>query len=223
MPTGKYKRSESHLKNMSISHAGIPSPLKGKTYTDIYGEDKAKKVKSNISTALINRPSSIRSRLRSMIGLYPDFPKKGILFKDLSPLYGDKEVLQNLVSLARPHCYSKDMTVVAIGSRGYILGAMLAHAMKVPLVLLCKPGKLPGSLIFRSYDLEYGSDSLEMQINSVKTKNVIICDDVVATGGTARCAYNLVKTCHSVENVRILTVLDLKFSNDFPCDVISLL
>jgi len=131
--------------------------------------------------------------LKSFIRDVPDFPKKGILFKDIMPLIASPdafaEALQQMMSRA-----TKPDAVVAIESRGFIFGAPLAQAWRVPLVTARKFGKLPGKTVRQVYSLEYGEDTLELHADSLQRGwNVALVDDLLATGGTARATVGLVE------------------------------
>lgn len=125
----------------------------------------------------------------------PDFPKKGIMFKDITTALKNPSVFQaiidNLYSLIKE---LKIDYIAAIESRGFIFGAPLAYKMGVGLVIIRKPGKLPADVYREEYSLEYGTDALEMHKDAIeKGKNVLIIDDLLATGGTAKAACRLVQ------------------------------
>jgi adenine phosphoribosyltransferase len=133
-------------------------------------------------------------KLKAAIRDVPDFPKKGIVFKDITTLLRDPSLLRltgDLLSeLVRGQRIDK---VVAIESRGFILGGLLADRLGAGFVPVRKPGKLPSKSLRASYDLEYGSDSLEIHEDALgKGERVIIVDDVIATGGTAKATAELV-------------------------------
>jgi adenine phosphoribosyltransferase len=133
--------------------------------------------------------------LKAKIRHVPDFPKAGILFYDITTLLQEPEGFRAAVdSLALPfHDQSVDL-VVAIESRGFIFGAAVADRIGAGFSPVRKPGKLPSSCVRASYELEYGSDSLEMHDDAVKPgQRVLIVDDLLATGGTARAATDLVR------------------------------
>lgn len=122
----------------------------------------------------------------SLTEKYKDFPIKGITFKDLSLLYTSNEALEQLefliqkdINPLQPDC------VIGCDARGFILGTIVSRCLKIPLVLARKAGKLPGVLLSKKYGLEYGSAELQMHKHIItKYKSPIICDDVLATGGT---------------------------------------
>jgi len=125
----------------------------------------------------------------------PDFPKPGILFRDITPLLEDSAGLKEAVeALAAPARGLGITRVAAIESRGFILGAPVAVALGAGLVLIRKPGKLPGALHRMEYALEYGTDSLEMHTDALRPgERTLVVDDVLATGGTAAAAGDLVQ------------------------------
>jgi adenine phosphoribosyltransferase len=125
----------------------------------------------------------------------PDFPKPGILFRDITPLLLDHRALGEAVErLCAPFSAVDASHVVAIESRGFILGAPVALALRCGLVIVRKPGKLPAATHRIEYALEYGSDTLELHADALSAGDrVLIIDDVLATGGTAAAVGELVK------------------------------
>ena len=138
-------------------------------------------------------PQSIES-LKSVIRDVPDFPKKGVVFKDLTTLLNDPAAFRLAVDLLVKQCGDLKATrVVAIESRGFIWGAALADRLGLAFVPVRKPGKLPWRTLSASYALEYGSDSLEIHADAVRPgESVLVVDDLIATGGTAQAAGSLV-------------------------------
>lgn len=135
------------------------------------------------------------SYLRGLIREIPDFPQKGVLFRDITPLLADASGLALGVELmANPFRGKCIDLVVGAESRGFIFGTAVAMCLSSGFVLVRKPGKLPAKSISMSYELEYGSSTLEMHADAiVKGQRVLICDDVLATGGTMRACCQLVK------------------------------
>ncbi len=133
--------------------------------------------------------------LYALIRDIPDFPKPGILFKDITPLLLDREGFgQAVEALVAPFRGTGVTKVVAIESRGFVLGAPAALALGAGLVLVRKPGKLPAAKRRVEYSLEYGTDALEMHADAVGGGDrVLVVDDVLATGGTAAAVADLVK------------------------------
>ncbi|MFZ1890385.1 MAG: adenine phosphoribosyltransferase [Candidatus Binataceae bacterium] len=135
-------------------------------------------------------PEEIKKLIRDI----PDFPKSGILFRDITPLIADARAFAAIVDgLAEPYLGQVD-TVLGIESRGFIIGAPVAYRLGVGLAIARKPGKLPFTTVDESYDLEYGSASLQMHSDAIKPgARVLIVDDLLATGGTAEASLKLVR------------------------------
>ena len=125
----------------------------------------------------------------------PDFPKPGIVFKDITPLLADRAGFAAAIrALAEPWRDARLDAVVGIEARGFILGAALALELGVGFVPVRKPGKLPATVLSESYALEYGSDSLQVHVDALPPgARVLLVDDVLATGGTLRAALNLLR------------------------------
>jgi adenine phosphoribosyltransferase len=142
----------------------------------------------------------------------PDFPKPGILFKDITPLLLDSSAFRRAVELlSAPFAGAGVTRVVSIESRGFLLGAPVALALDAGLVPIRKPGKLPAARGRVEYALEYGTDALEMHRDAVgRADRVLIVDDVLATGGTAEAAAKLVRT-YGAEVVGFTFLIELDF------------
>lgn len=124
--------------------------------------------------------------LRRLIRDVPDFPKPGIMFKDITPLLADPKAFDALATHLAEIVPADTTHLCAIESRGFILGAAVAMKRELALVLVRKPGKLPYATLSHSYDLEYGRDTLQIHVDALKSGDrVCIIDDVLATGGTA--------------------------------------
>ena len=126
--------------------------------------------------------------LSSTIKDYIDFPKKGIIFKDVLPILQKPNVFLELINkMASSEIIINSDAIVAIDARGFIFGSGISLKLNKPMVLARKPGKLPGELITKNYSLEYGENSLSIQKSSIKNfKSFSIVDDLLATGGTAK-------------------------------------
>lgn len=161
---------------------------------------------SNESSAVISGNTGDVARLRSLIRDIPDYPKPGILFKDITPLLADAEAFALTTRLMADLFADAGVThVVAIESRGFIFGAPVAQQLGAGFVPVRKPGKLPHTKRREEYALEYGTDALEVHDDAVgATARVLIVDDVLATGGTAAA------TCRLVESLGA-TVVGLSF------------
>jgi adenine phosphoribosyltransferase len=134
--------------------------------------------------------------LKSIIRDIPDFPKKGIVFKDITTLLADAKSYQRMVDLLS-HRYVGERIdkVVGVEARGFIIGAALAYKLGAGIVLVRKPGKLPAQTFKKSYDLEYGTDTLEVHTDAIKRgERVLIADDLLATGGTMAAVVDMVDT-----------------------------
>jgi adenine phosphoribosyltransferase len=133
--------------------------------------------------------------IRSLIRDIPDFPKPGILFRDITPLLADPSGLALAIELmANPFRGKNIDLVVGAESRGFIFGTAVACSLSAGFVIVRKPGKLPSKRISKSYELEYGTDSLEMHSDAiVKGQRVLIVDDLLATGGTMQACCELVQ------------------------------
>ena len=137
----------------------------------------------------------LETKIKNTVRTIPNFPKEGIQFKDITPLLLDAELSTEITKSFAD--YARDLGVeiiCGIESRGFIFGAAMAQAAGLPFVLIRKKGKLPGETIAYSYDLEYGSATIEVHHSDIpKNSLVLIHDDLLATGGTAVAAAELVK------------------------------
>jgi len=133
--------------------------------------------------------------LKRIISEYPNFPKKGILFRDFSPILNNPAAMSFVVEEFSKRFHPGDIDVFAgIESRGFITASILAQKYNKGMVMLRKAGKLPGKTVKISYTIEYGKAVLEIQKNVLKKdERVVICDDLLATGGTANAAAKLVE------------------------------
>jgi len=152
------------------------------------------------------------SDLRSLIRDVPDFPKPGIVFKDITPLLASPEALAKTIdALAEPFRASGVTAVAGIESRGFIFGACVARALNAGFIPIRKPGKLPWTTRRHEYVLEYGSDTLEIHDDAVpRGGRILVVDDVLATGGTASAAATLIRG-FDCELVGVTTVIELTF------------
>jgi adenine phosphoribosyltransferase len=144
---------------------------------------------------MVSKEENIKKYLESVIRTVPDFPKPGIQFKDITTLLVDKKALKMTTkALCTPYLDSNCDVVVGLESRGFLFGTNMAEILDASFVPVRKPGKLPSEYISETYELEYGSDSLEIHTDAIKKGDkVIIHDDLIATGGTALAAKKLVE------------------------------
>ena len=133
-------------------------------------------------------------QLRNIIRDVPDFPKKGILFKDITTLLEDAKSYQRMIDLlANRYVGERIDKVVGVEARGFIVGAALAYKLGAGIVLVRKPGKLPSETLKKTYELEYGTDTLEIHVDAIKKgERVLIADDLLATGGTMAAVVDMV-------------------------------
>ncbi|WP_165064966.1 adenine phosphoribosyltransferase [Paludisphaera rhizosphaerae] len=168
-------------------------------------------------------PVDIRNWIRDI----PDFPKPGILFKDITPLLGNADAFKTSIDLLAEEFQGKGIDVIAAAeARGFIFGAPLAVQMGAGFVPIRKPGKLPYATIAQEYALEYGSDRLEVHSDALGPgRRVLLIDDVLATGGTMCACRDLVKST-GAELVACAFVIELSFLGGRPklepCEVFSL-
>ena len=153
-------------------------------------------------------------KLRGLIRDVPDYPKKGIVFKDITTLIKKGEAFDQVMNIFYEQCKNKKVDLVAaVESRGFIFGGALADRLKVGFIPVRKFGKLPANTVEQKYDLEYGTDRLEIHKDAIEPgQKVLIIDDLLATGGT------IVATCKLVEKLGgevagILIMIELGFLN----------
>ena len=150
-------------------------------------------------------------KLEDLILTYKDFPKKGIEFKDVFEILQYPDVFQELILKMSSNQFLKNAeAIISIDARGFIFGSAVALESSKPMIVARKPGKLPGQLLTREYDLEYGKNSLSIQCNALKKFNsFVIVDDLLATGGTVSCVSSLLHDQRK-EILGLITVVELK-------------
>ena len=161
-------------------------------------------------------------KLEDLILTYKDFPKKGINFKDVLEILQYPDIFQELILKMSSNKFLKNAeAIISIDARGFIFGSAVALESSKPMIVARKPGKLPGQLLTREYNLEYGKNSLSIQSNALKKFNsFVIIDDLLATGGTVNCISRLLQDQRK-ETLGLITVVELKELNgrsklDFP-------
>jgi adenine phosphoribosyltransferase len=139
----------------------------------------------------------IENTLKSVIRDVPDFPKPGIIFKDITPIMLNPKVSEEVLDYLVEIYKDKNIDVIAgIESRGFLFGFPLAIRLGIPFVLIRKKGKLPYDKISHDYELEYGTSTIEMHVDAIEPgQKVLIHDDLLATGGSAEAAAHLIKKC----------------------------
>lgn len=155
--------------------------------------------------------------LASLIRDVPDFPVEGILFKDITTLIRNADAFREVIDRMTEHYVDTNVDlVVAVEARGYIVGAPLAYALGAGFVPVRKPGKLPAKIASESYTLEYGTNTLEIHEDAIKPGQwVLIVDDLLATGGSARATINLVERLGGkVVGVAFMIELDFLHGRD---------
>ncbi len=161
--------------------------------------------------------------LKGIIRDVPDFPKKGILFKDFTTVFKDKDALHELTEVLTTMYANRGITkVVGIESRGFIMGPIIAEKIGAGFVPMRKPGKLPAETWSESYTKEYGTDTIEIHVDALNENDVVLLhDDLLATGGTMYAAYLLVQRFKpkKVYVNFISELIDLKGRDLFPADV----
>jgi adenine phosphoribosyltransferase len=155
-----------------------------------------------------------KERLMRLIRDVPDYPKKGIVFKDITTLIKRGDAFDEVINIFLEKCKDKKVDLVAaVESRGFIFGGVLANKLKVGFVPIRKFGKLPADTVEQKYDLEYGTDTLEIHKDAVAPgQKVLIVDDLLATGGTIKAACKLVEKLGG-EVTGILIMIELGFLN----------
>ncbi|NYT03450.1 MAG: adenine phosphoribosyltransferase [Candidatus Methanofastidiosa archaeon] len=136
--------------------------------------------------------------MRSKIRTIPDFPKQGVMFRDITTLLKDKDGLKDTIDIMYEKYKDKKINLVAgVEARGFIVGGALAYKLGAGFVLIRKKGKLPHKTENHEYELEYGKDSIEVHLDAImKGDNVLLVDDLIATGGTALAACKLIEKLH---------------------------
>ena len=149
-------------------------------------------------------------KLEDLILTYKDFPKKGIDFKDVLEILQYPDIFKDLIFKMSSSEFLKNAeAIISIDARGFIFGSAVALESSKPMVVARKPGKLPGNLLTREYDLEYGKNSLSIQKKALKKFNsFVIIDDLLATGGTINCVSRLLQEQRK-EVVGLITVVEL--------------
>ena len=163
-------------------------------------------------------------KLNELIDTYKDFPKKGIVFKDVLGIIQDPLVFKELIlKMSSSEIIKNSEAIISIDARGFIFGSAISLQASKPMVVARKPGKLPGELLEEKYSLEYGNNSLSIQKKALsKYNSYAIVDDLLATGGTVNCISKILKSVDK-EVTGLLIVVELinlegKYKLDFPIE-----
>jgi len=151
--------------------------------------------------------------LKSVIRDIPDFPKEGIIFKDITPLLSNPASFKKVIDTLKARYEDKRIDqVVGVEARGFIFASALAYALDCGVVMVRKPGKLPYKTYQKTYSLEYGEDTIEIHQDAFENdQKIVIIDDVLATGGTLAACIDLVKTNFNVGLVEVGFLIELDF------------
>ena len=164
--------------------------------------------------------------LDKYINTTQNFPKKGILFRDISPLLANHKAITSVIDIFEEKAKSINADLIAgIESRGFLFSTLLASRLRIGSLMIRKPGKLPGDLIEKSYSLEYGDSKLSIQKSkNIANKKVIIIDDLIATGGSLSCAELLINEAKAkvISCFVLIELLELNGSNLIESDIFSI-
>ena len=158
-------------------------------------------------------PETIET-LRKTVRDVPDFPKKGIIFKDITPILGDGRLFRASVELFLERCRGKEIDkIVGIDARGFLFGSAVAYDLGVGFVPLRKKGRLPYKTESAAYTLEYGEAEMELHVDAIeKGEKIVLIDDLLATGGTSASAVTLIKKVGG-ELLEVIFLIELEFLN----------
>ena len=151
---------------------------------------------------------------KNIIRDVPDFPKEGIIFKDITPLLGNPVLFQKTINTLKERYVNMEVdVVVGVEARGFIFASALAYALGIGVVMIRKPGKLPYKTFQETYSLEYGIDTIEIHQDAfISGQNILIIDDVLATGGTMAATLDLIqKNFDDVKVVEVAFLIELDF------------
>ena len=146
-------------------------------------------------------------QLKDYINSYKDFPKEGIVFRDFLPIFQKPDLYKELIQrMSQNNIWKEIDAIIAIDARGFLVGSSISLELNKPLIVARKPGKLPGHIIEKSYNLEYGTNSLSIQKKSIEKYDTFgIVDDLLATGGTVKCLEDILHSCN--KEIKILSVV----------------
>ena len=163
-----------------------------------------------------NYKEYLREDIQKMIRVVPDLPKPGIMYQDMASIFNTPQGIGKCMQMIKDWMYETEIAykynrIIGLDARGFVLAGALSADMGRPFAMARKKGKLPGETIFREYELEYGTDELHLQTDSVlEGDRVLVVDDVIATGGTLEAATSLIERMKA-ETVGIVSIMDLTF------------
>ena len=153
----------------------------------------------------------LKNKLKKTIRVIPDFPTKGVMFQDITSITDNKKLFKEVIlEISKYIKRNKFTKIAAVEARGFIFGSAVSFKTEVPFVPIRKKGKLPGKVLKQKYQLEYGSDEIQIHKNSINERDrVLIIDDLIATGGTAFASAKLLEKCR-VRLIEFYFIIDLK-------------
>ena len=164
-------------------------------------------------------------QLKSLISSHRNFPKKGIVFRDVLDILQEPAIFKKLIkNMSNVDFLLESDAIISIDARGFIFGSAMALYTSKPLIFARKPGKLPGELVSKSYKLEYGKNSLSIQKKNLeKFNSFVIVDDLLATGGTVNCVYEILKSLNKeINGLSVVVELEeLGARSKFPFKILS--
>ena len=166
----------------------------------------------------------MNNNISQFINDFIDFPKKGIVFKDILPILQNPEIFKELIkSMSGSQMLKSADAIIAIDARGFIFGTAISIYLSKPMIVARKPGKLPGEILSKSYNLEYGQNTLSIQKEALNNfESFVIVDDLLATGGTVKCVAEMLKEANKkilgLSVVIELISLSGRSNFDFPVD-----
>ena len=164
-------------------------------------------------------------QLKTLISGYKDFPKKGIVFRDVLEILQEPAIFKKLIkNMSSVDFLLESDAIISIDARGFIFGSAIALYTSKPLIFARKPGKLPGKLVSKSYKLEYGENSLSMQKKNLdKYNSFVIIDDLLATGGTVNCVYEILSDLNKkINGLSVVVELEeFRARTKFPFEIYS--